>query len=120
MFGAYLKVNDCCPQCGEALHHHRADDAPPYFTMLIVGHIVVGAMLTVEMNFSPPMWMQMAAWPVIAIALCLLLLPVIKGTLIGLQWAMRMHGFDRATGVGAMPDIDHGPTSGTKADGPKS
>ena len=45
MFNAYLKVNDRCPACGEELHHHRADDAPPYFTMLIVGHIVVALVL---------------------------------------------------------------------------
>ncbi|MCJ7599730.1 MAG: DUF983 domain-containing protein, partial [Methyloceanibacter sp.] len=42
MFRRYLKVADQCPSCGEALHHHRADDAPPYFTIAIVGHIVVG------------------------------------------------------------------------------
>ncbi len=41
MFRRYLKVADTCPHCGEALHHHRADDAPAYFTIVIVGHIVV-------------------------------------------------------------------------------
>ncbi|MFM2444607.1 MAG: hypothetical protein RJB09_1793, partial [Pseudomonadota bacterium] len=40
IFRAFLKVNDCCPCCGEELHHHRADDAPPYFTILVVAHIV--------------------------------------------------------------------------------
>ena len=25
----YLKVNETCPPAGR-LHHHRADDAPPY------------------------------------------------------------------------------------------
>ena len=35
IYRAYLTVNDACPKCGEELHHHRADDAPPYFTMLI-------------------------------------------------------------------------------------
>jgi uncharacterized protein (DUF983 family) len=49
MFRRYLKVADTCPTCGDALHHHRADDAPPYFTIVIVGHIVVGLMLAVEM-----------------------------------------------------------------------
>src|SRR6516165_7001662 len=41
IFRAYLKVNDECPQCGEELHHHRADDAPPYMTIVVVGHVVV-------------------------------------------------------------------------------
>ena len=45
MFRAFLKVADHCPACGEALHHHRADDAPAYFVILIVGHIVVPLVL---------------------------------------------------------------------------
>ena len=47
LFRRYLKVADHCAQCGEALHHHRADDAPPYFTIVIVGHIVVSLVLAV-------------------------------------------------------------------------
>ena len=96
LFSAYLKVNDRCPRCQEELHHQRADDAPPYFVILIVGHLVVGAALTVEVALAPPMWVQMAIWPLLAVALCLLMLPRIKGALIGLQWALRMHGFDPA------------------------
>ena len=41
LFRSFLKVADTCSVCGEELHHQRADDAPPYFTMFIVGHIVV-------------------------------------------------------------------------------
>ena len=41
------------PACGEALHHHRADDAPAYFVILIVGHIVVPVVLIVETAFAP-------------------------------------------------------------------
>lgn len=45
MFWRYLKVAESCPHCGEELHHHRADDAPAYFTIVIVGHIVVSLVL---------------------------------------------------------------------------
>ena len=45
MFRAYLKVVDACPVCGEDLSHQRADDAPAYMTMLIVGHFVVAGVL---------------------------------------------------------------------------
>jgi uncharacterized protein (DUF983 family) len=62
MFRRYLKVADNCPACGEALHHHRADDAPPYFTIVIVGHIVVGLVLAVEMAYRPPLWLHAALW----------------------------------------------------------
>lgn len=97
LFRAYLKVNDVCPACGEELFHHRADDAPPYFTILIVGHIVGGLMLYVEeTNDNLPIWIHMAIWPAMTVALCLALLPRIKGALIGYQWALGMHGFFNA------------------------
>ena len=54
MFRRYLKVAESCPHCGEELHHHRADDAPAYFTIVIVGHIVVSLVLAVEMAYRPP------------------------------------------------------------------
>lgn len=93
LYYAYLKVNDTCPKCGEELHHQRADDAPPYFTMFIVGHIVVALVVIVEDLFEPPLWVHAALWAPIVLGASLLLLPRIKGALIGLQWANRMHGF---------------------------
>ena len=62
MFRRYLKVADNCPHCGEALHHQRADDAPPYFTIVIVGHVVVSLVLAVEMAYRPPLWLHAALW----------------------------------------------------------
>ena len=79
------------------MHHHRAEDAPPYFVMIITGHIAIGGILYLERAYAPPMWLELAIWlPFVAIA-SLLLLPRVKGSLVGLQWAFRMHGFDDET-----------------------
>ena len=94
LFGSYLKVRDHCPACGEALYHHRADDAPAYFTILIVAHVVVGGVLTLERGLSPPIWVQLTIWLPLTLLGCLLLLPRVKGALVALQWALYMHGFD--------------------------
>ncbi len=94
MFRRYLKVADACPHCGEELHHHRADDAPAYFTIVIVGHIVVSLVLVVEMAYRPALWVHAALWLPLTVILTLVLLPMVKGALVGLQWALRMHGFD--------------------------
>ena len=94
MFRRYLKVVERCPHCGEELHHHRADDAPAYFTIVIVGHIVVSLVLAVEMAYRPPIWLHMTLWLPLTLILTLALLPSVKGALVGLQWALRMHGFD--------------------------
>ena len=99
LFSSYLKVENACRHCGEVLAHHRADDAPAYFTMVIVGHIVVGGLLAVEKAFAPPTLVQLAIWLPLTLVLSLVLLPVVKGGLVALQWALRMHGF----GAGADP-----------------
>jgi len=93
IFGRFLKVNEHCPTCGEALHHHRADDAPPYVVISIVGHIIIGLLIAVEVRFHPAIWLHLALWVPLTIALSLLLLQPVKGALVGLQWALRMHGF---------------------------
>ena len=97
VFGKYLKVNDVCAHCGEELFHHRADDAPAYFTILIVGHVTVAGALFVEQQFMPALWIQEALWLSAIPTLSLTLLPRIKGALVGYQWAGRMHGFGGAS-----------------------
>lgn len=94
LFARYLKVSDHCQACGEALHHHRADDAPPYFTIFIAGHLLVPMVLAFEQAFTPPLWLHAAIWGPVTVAMCLALLPLVKGTIVGLQWALYMHGFD--------------------------
>jgi uncharacterized protein (DUF983 family) len=93
IFSSYLKVEDTCRNCGEVLRHHRADDAPAYFTMVIVGHVIVAGLLAVEQAFAPPTWLQLAIWLPLTAVMSLLLLPIVKGSLVALQWALRMHGF---------------------------
>jgi len=92
-FEKYLKVVHQCEACGEELHHHRADDAPPYFTMSIVGHIVIAGVLMLEDLYAPPTWVHTVIWGPMVVLLSLWMLPRIKGALVGLQWAFRMHGF---------------------------
>lgn len=94
LFRAYLKVADSCPVCREELHHQRADDAPPYITMLVVGHIVVAGVVAAEELWpNSPMWLGAIGWMLLTLVLSLLLLPRVKGALVGYQWALRMHGF---------------------------
>ncbi len=94
MFRAYLKVVDNCNVCGEALYHHQADDAPPYMVIVVVGHIVVPLLVIVEDVFRPAIWLHLSIFMPLTLLLSLALLPPIKGALVGLQWALRMHGFD--------------------------
>jgi uncharacterized protein (DUF983 family) len=51
-------------------------------------------MLMVETNYSPPVILQLAIYLPITLVSALLLLQPVKGAVVGLQWAFRMHGFD--------------------------
>ena len=95
LFRGYLKVTDECPVCQLDLSCHRADDAPPYITIVIVGHILVGLMLHLQMFWRIPPYAYLATLVPLAVILPLVLLPFIKGAIVGLQWANRMHGFDQ-------------------------
>jgi len=92
LFARYLKVNAVCEGCGLVLGEFRADDAPPYFTMLIVGHIIVPGMLLLEQIQHPAAWVQAALWLPLTLIMTLALLPRIKGAVIGFQWAQRIRG----------------------------
>ncbi len=93
LMGKYLKVAPKCTSCGEDFSHQRADDAPPYFTIIIVGHVLIPLVWLVERNYSPPVVPQIIFWPFAIAALSLWLLPRVKGAIVGLQWATKMHGF---------------------------
>lgn len=93
LFSRYLKVRDTCPVCREALHHHRADDGPAYLTILLVGHVMAPFIHIGFVRFRPDPLVLATALSVTAVALSLWLLPRLKGMIVGLQWARRMHGF---------------------------
>lgn len=90
LFGGYVRQREVCSRCGIDLLAYRADDAPAYFTILFVGHILVPAMLTVEFAYHPSTAVHLLLWLPFTALLSLALLPRIKGALIGLQWALQV------------------------------
>jgi uncharacterized protein (DUF983 family) len=112
LFCRFLKVADRCEACGEDYTPQRADDFPAYLVIVVVGHIVVPALLAVEIAYAPPAWVQLAIWLPVTLFGALGLLQPTKGAIVALQWATGMHGFadakhrrDAACGVG--PTADH-------------
>jgi uncharacterized protein (DUF983 family) len=96
LYRRYLKLADKCSHCGLDLTEARADDFPPYIAIFIVGHVLVGYMLHAEM--SGPVDPMFYVWTMVPLSVVLpvILLPFIKGAVVGLQWAMGMHGFAAA------------------------
>ena len=96
LFRAYLKPVDQCSHCEEPFKHIRADDGPAWLTILIVGHIVVGTALMVEMYAPQPVGVSIAMFSGLALAMTLSLLPRAKGMFIGAIWAMKAPGSEPA------------------------
>ena len=93
LMSGYLKVRDTCPVCHEDLHHQRADDGPAYLTIMIVGHLMAPLMLFAFVKYRPDPLMAATAFSIGCVALSLFLLPRLKGAMVAVQWAKRMHGF---------------------------
>jgi uncharacterized protein (DUF983 family) len=91
----YLTVRAACPVCGEDLHHQRADDGPAYLTILIVGHLMAPLILWSFVTYRPDPVTLATIFTVGTVALSLYLLPRLKGVVVAVQWAKRMHGFGR-------------------------
>jgi uncharacterized protein (DUF983 family) len=103
LFRAFLKVDDHCSVCGLDFTPHRADDLPAYLVIVIVGHIVVPTALWIETDYAPPVWLQLAIYLPFTLVASLALLQPVKGAVVGLQWALRMHGFDDSPPEGIPP-----------------
>ncbi|MCI4662206.1 MAG: DUF983 domain-containing protein [Neomegalonema sp.] len=97
LFVQYLSVRESCSECGLRLDGHRADDFPPYLTIIVVAHLLIPAFVLSEKTFHWSTTTHYLVWPPLAIAACLLLLPRFKGAVIGQQWATRAFGFGENT-----------------------
>jgi uncharacterized protein (DUF983 family) len=90
---SFLKVNDRCSVCDQDLSHSRADDAPAYLTILLVGHLMAPLLHIVFVRWRPEPLIMFTIFAVGCVALSLYLLPRLKGVVVAFQWARRMHGF---------------------------
>ena len=92
MFSVYLSVAPTCRRCGFDFETIRSDDVAPYFTIVIVGHIVVPAVLVTEQLASPPSWLELAIFMPLTLAFTLALLPFVKGAVMGAIWSSKKPG----------------------------
>lgn len=83
LFRGYLKVDPSCSHCGEDNGRHRVDDAASYFTVLLVGHVILAPILLIEPLWHMPWWLAVAIVMPVMIAATLLGLPYVKGGVLG-------------------------------------
>jgi uncharacterized protein (DUF983 family) len=89
MFYRYLKVVPACENCTAPLGLARADDAPPYFTILIAGHIIVPLLFIVDRMGASVTLLSLIFIPLTLIVTLGMLQPV-KGATVGLMLTLNM------------------------------
>jgi uncharacterized protein (DUF983 family) len=104
LFRAYLKPVNACERCGEDMTGERSHDLPPYITIFVVGHVIVPLILWAESSQTAwPVWLHLSIWLPLATILTFALMQPVKGAVIGMQWALRLHGFDPAGDIHDAP-----------------
>ncbi len=89
-FAGYLRVVDHCDHCLAPLGSLRADDAPPYFTILIVGHLLVPLMYFMETAWHPELWVMAAVFLPASALFAMAVLRPVKGATLGLMLRLGM------------------------------
>lgn len=92
IFTRYLKPAATCSNCDEPYGEIRTDDIAPYFTILVVGHLIVPLVLMVEKLYAPDVWIHWTIWPPLTLALSFLVLPRVKGAVMGWMWWLGIRG----------------------------
>lgn len=86
LFDGFLKPAERCSSCGLDYSFIDTGEGPAVLVMLLIGFIVVGLALWMEVTLDPPLWLHFILWIPLALALCLLALRWMKGVLIALQY----------------------------------
>jgi uncharacterized protein (DUF983 family) len=90
LFNGFLRVVAECTNCGAPLGLARADDVPPYITILITGHVIVPLLFMVDRMGEPPIWLMSAIFLPLTFLLAVGLLQPVKGGVVGVMLSLNM------------------------------
>lgn len=69
LFSGLVQFADNCPSCGLDFTRFNVGDGPAAFLTLILGALLVGLAIALELTVQPPLWVHMLIWiPVTAVA----------------------------------------------------
>lgn len=89
---SYLKQVENCSVCGESFGEIRADDAAPWATIILVGHVFLPFAFMVDVDWMP-VWTAALMWSALFVALSLAILPRAKSLFVGILWQTRAPGY---------------------------
>ncbi|KQP09916.1 hypothetical protein ASF28_01700 [Methylobacterium sp. Leaf99] len=87
MFDGFLTFRPSCEVCGQDFSGFNSGDGPAFFVMSIVGIVVVGLALWMEITYEPAIWIHAVVAGTLSIGLSLAIIRPLKGVLAALQFA---------------------------------
>ncbi len=92
LFRSYLKQVENCSVCGESFGQIRADDAAPWLTIILVGHVFLPLAFLVNLDWMPT-WAAMLSLAALFAGISLAILPRAKMLFIAILWQTRAPGY---------------------------
>ncbi|WP_420336860.1 DUF983 domain-containing protein [Roseibium sp.] len=86
LFDGFLNVKQSCAACGLDYSFADSGDGPAVFVIMLVGFVIVGLVLFVELSFQPPIWLHLLLWLPLTVILAASVLRPLKGLMIALQF----------------------------------
>jgi uncharacterized protein (DUF983 family) len=87
LFRGYLSVLPVCPACDNDNERYPSDDFAPYVTIFLVLHLLVPILFAADRTWDMSVTFETAmALPIFLIS-TLIILPFVKGAVIGFAWA---------------------------------
>lgn len=90
LFKDMLGIVDACSHCGLVLKHHDAADGPTFFSLVVVGFLLIGMAAFVEINFEPPLWVHALLWLPFTVIACIVCLRVFKTIFITVEHSLAL------------------------------
>jgi uncharacterized protein (DUF983 family) len=86
LYDGFLTVAERCTFCGLDLRAQDSGDGPAVFVILLLGFVVVGLALWVEVTYMPPYWVHAVLWlPTIVVGALAMLRPL-KALMVALHY----------------------------------
>ena len=86
LFAGLVAFAPRCRACGLDYAAFNVGDGPAAFLILLVGALVTGLAIALELAVEPPGWVHVLLWPPIIVATVLCALRISKAALLALEY----------------------------------
>lgn len=86
MFDGTVKFSDKCRACGLDISSFNVGDGPAAFLTLLIGGLITGLAMWLELSVSPPFWVHAILWIPLTTVAVIYGLRVAKGALLASEY----------------------------------